>query len=52
MSKPIRKPQAPKQRNFEAKALRDPESPFRPKVIKDQTKKKPKYPIKVDFSDE
>ena len=43
MSKNVRKPQAPKRRNFEAKAVRDPQSPFRPKVIKNKIKKKPKY---------
>ena len=43
MSKNVRKPQAPKSRNFEAKAARDPNGPFRPKVIKNKIKKKPKY---------
>ena len=43
MSKSIRRPQAPKQRNFGAKAVRDPNSSFRPQVIKNKIKKKPKY---------
>jgi hypothetical protein len=48
-----RTPQAPKPRNFGAKAVRDPDGPFRPQVIKNKLKnKKPKYPIKVDFSDD
>lgn len=48
-----RTPQAPKPRNFGAKAVRDPDGPFRPRVIKNKLKnKKPKYPIKVDFSDD
>ena len=51
-----RRPQAPKQRNFIAKSVRDPEGPFRPRVIKNKIKnKKPKYPIdltkKVDILD-
>ena len=51
-----RRPQAPKQRNFIAKSVRDPEGPFRPRVIKNKIKnKKPKTPFdltkKVDFSD-
>lgn len=52
MSKNVRRPQAPKVRNFGAKAVRDPNGAFRPKTIKDQRKKKPKYPIKVDLSEE
>ena len=43
MSKSIRRPQAPKRRNFEAKAVRDLNGPFRPQVIKNKIKKKPKY---------
>jgi len=43
MSKKVRRPQAPKRRNFEAKAVRDPQGPFRPQVIKNKIKKKPKY---------
>jgi len=50
--KSTRRPQAPKARNFEAKAVRDPNGAFRPKVIKDLRKKKPKYPFQVDLSDE
>ena len=43
MSKSTRRPQAPKVRNFEAKAVRDPQGPFRPKVIKNKMKKKIKH---------
>jgi hypothetical protein len=43
MAKSTRRPQAPKVRNFGAKAVRDPQGPFRPKVIKNKIKKKPKY---------
>ena len=44
MSKNVRRPQAPKRRNFEAKAVRDPNGPFRPKSFKDKTKlDKPKH---------
>ena len=43
MSKKLRRPQAPKRRNFEAKAVRDPQGPFRPQVIKPLPKRKPKY---------
>lgn len=50
MSKNVRRPQAPKRRNFEAKAVRDPQGPFRPKKFKDKTKKKPKY-NKIDWDD-
>ncbi len=47
---PQRRPQAPKPRNFGAKAVRDPAGPFRPRVIKNKIKnKRPKYPIKVDY---
>ena len=35
-----RRPQAPKQRNFIAKSVRDPEGPFRPRVIKNKIKNK------------
>ena len=53
MSKSNRRPQAPKQRNFTAKAVRDPQGPFRPKSIKNKMKiKRPKYPFKVDISQE
>ena len=41
--KSTRRPQAPKVRNFEAKAVRDPQGPFRPKVIKNKIKKKIKH---------
>ena len=43
MSRKVRRPQAPKRRNFEAKAVRDPQGPLRPQVIKNKIKKKPKY---------
>ena len=43
MSKNVRRPQAPKRRNFEAKAVRDLNGPFRPQAIKNKIKKKPKY---------
>tara|TARA_R110000823_G_scaffold281213_1_gene399441 strand:- start:342 stop:497 length:156 start_codon:yes stop_codon:yes gene_type:complete len=38
-----RRPQQPKRRNFEAKAVRDPQGPFRPQVIKNKSKKKIKH---------
>ena len=51
MAKSIRRPQAPKRRNFEAKAVRDPNGPFRPKSFKDKTKnKKPKH-NKIEWDD-
>ena len=43
MTKSVRRPQQPKRRNFEAKAVRDPQGLFRPQVIKNKIKKKPKY---------
>jgi len=44
MAKSTRRPQAPKVRNFGAKAVRDPQGPFRPKSFKDKTKSdKPKH---------
>ena len=53
MSKNIRRPQAPKVRNWAAKDVRDPDGPFRPRVIKNKIKtKRPKYPKKVDYWDE
>ena len=48
----IRRPQAPKVRNFTAKAVRDPKGPFRPRAIKNKIKSKEKYPIKVDLYEE
>jgi hypothetical protein len=50
-----RRPQASKiwelkPRNFIAKALRHDEE-FRPKVIKDKRKKKPKYPLNMDLEE-
>jgi hypothetical protein len=50
MAKSTRRPQAPKVRNFGAKAVRDPQGPFRPKVIKNKIKKKPKY-NKIEWDD-
>lgn len=50
MSKNVRRPQAPKRRNFEAKAVRDPNGSFRPQVIKNKIKKKPKY-NKIEWDD-
>jgi hypothetical protein len=41
MSKKVRQPQAPKPRNFAAKAMLDRNGPFTPKAIPVQ--KKPKY---------
>ena len=41
--KSTRRPQAPKVRNFEAKAVRDPNGPYRPQVIKNKIKKKIKH---------
>ena len=38
MSKKIRKPQAPKIRNFVAKEMMDPSSPFHEKTFRDKTK--------------
>lgn len=45
MSKSIRRPQAPKQRNWVAKAVRDLDGPYRPKTERDKTKptRKPKH---------
>jgi hypothetical protein len=43
MSKSTRRPQAPKVRNFEARAVRDPNGPYRPQVIKNKIKKKIKH---------
>ena len=50
MSKSTRRPQAPKARNFEARAVRDPNGPYRPQVIKNKIKKKPKY-NKINLDD-
>tara|TARA_B110000503_G_scaffold141916_1_gene236993 strand:- start:1602 stop:1760 length:159 start_codon:yes stop_codon:yes gene_type:complete len=41
VTKKVRKPQAPKQRNFVAKAMLDRNGPYTPKAIPVQ--KKPKY---------
>ena len=50
MSKSTRRPQAPKVRNFEAKLVRDPQGPYRPQIIKNKIKKKPKY-SKIEWDD-
>ena len=50
--KKARRPQAPKVRNWEAKAVRDPSGPFRPKVERDRTnvRRKPKHRNRdIDF---
>ncbi len=38
MAKKARRPQAPKQRNWVAKTVRDLDGPYRPKQFKDKTK--------------
>jgi len=50
MAKQSRRPQAPKPRNWVAKQVRDLDGPFRPKVIKNKIKKKPKY-NKIDWDE-
>lgn len=54
MSKKIRRPQAPKPRNWVAKKVRDLDGPFRPKKETDRTKfkRKKKHPKQVDFYDD
>ena len=50
--KKARRPQAPKQRNWVAKAVRDLDGPYRPKVERDRTKvaRKPKHRNRdIDF---
>jgi hypothetical protein len=49
-TKGVRRPQQPKRRNFEAKAVRDPQGGNRPQVIKNKIKKKPKY-SKIEWDD-
>jgi hypothetical protein len=53
MAPKVRRPQAPKQRNWLAKQVLDPEGPFREKSIKSvkQYKRKPKH-VKRGFTDE
>lgn len=49
-----RRPQAPKVRNWAAKAVRDPNGPFRPKSIDTKLKdrRKPKHPRRdIDFGE-
>lgn len=43
--KKVRRPQQPKQRNWIAKAVRDLDGPFQPKMERDRTKpyRKPKH---------
>ena len=50
MAKQSRRPQAPKQRNWVAKQVRDLDGPYRPKVINNKIKKKPKY-TKIEWDD-
>lgn len=50
MAKKVRRPQAPKPRNWVAKQVRDLDGPYRPKVIKNKVKKKPKYK-KIDWDE-
>jgi hypothetical protein len=49
--KKVRRPQAPKQRNWVAKVVRDPDGPFRPKSERDKSKfkRKPKHPKRDHF---
>ena len=52
--KKIRKPQAPKRRNWVAKTVRDLDGPYRPKIERDKTQpyRKPKHPKKdLDFGE-
>lgn len=50
--KKVRRPQAPKQRNWVAKAVRNLDGPFRPKAERDRSKfrRKPKH-VKRDFGE-
>lgn len=50
MAKKVRRPQAPKPRNWVAKQVRDLDGPYRPKVIKNKVKKKSKYK-KIDWDE-
>jgi hypothetical protein len=50
MTKQVRRPQAPKSRNWVAKQVRDLDGPYRPKVIKNKVKRKPKYK-KIDWDE-
>ena len=50
MAKQSRRPQAPKPSNWVAKQVRDLDGPYRPKVINNKIKKKPKY-SKIDWDD-
>lgn len=45
MTKRVRRPQAPKRRNWVAKTVRDPQGPYRPKSERDRSKytRKPKH---------
>ena len=50
----LKRPQAPKPRNWLAEEVRDPNGPFRERSIKLKTrhKRRPKHPKQVDFRDE
>ena len=54
MAKKVRRPQAPKQRNFVAKAMFDREGPFAPKTVPNKKRKtleaKPNW-RREDFGD-
>jgi hypothetical protein len=50
MSKNTIRFEAPKQRNWVARAVRDPNGPYRPKTVKNKTKKSPRYK-KIDWED-
>lgn len=53
MAKNVRRPQAPKPRNWLAEQVRDPNGAFRPKSIKNKIKNhRIKHPKKVDLCDE
>ena len=43
MSKIVIRVDAPKQRNWVARAVRDPSGPYRPRTVKNKIKKSPKY---------
>ena len=49
--KKVRRPQAPKRRNWVAKVVRDLDGPFRPKSERDKTKfrRKPKHPKREEY---
>jgi len=47
-----RKPQAPKQRNFDSCRVRDAQMLDRPRTIKNKIKKKLKHPKLLDYADD